>query len=103
MAKPIASGSAGWDVPSQPRRNSSINFAMDLSLHVISESKLWPSIGQNRRFPEHWRPQPWHVTGLPRLAPVPCCRDSVTNKTGICDKGETNGTAGRQGGGDHGR
>src|ERR1043165_6780200 len=89
MAKPIASGSAGWEIPCQPRRKSSINFAMDWSLHVNSESKLWPSIGQIRRFPELRRPQPWHVPVALRLALVPRGRDSVANKNGIFDKGET--------------
>src|ERR1700741_4295449 len=61
MAKPMASDSRGCEVPCQPRQNSSINFAMDLSLHVSSESKLRLSIGQNRPFPE-WRwPQACHV------------------------------------------
>src|SRR3954465_5618113 len=49
-AKPAASNGVGWVYPRQPRLNSSINFAMELSLHVISESKIWPSIEQNRRF-----------------------------------------------------
>src|ERR1700754_5098641 len=50
IAKPTESGRAGWETPCQPRRNSSINFAMDLSLHVISGTKLWPSIRQNHVF-----------------------------------------------------
>src|SRR5215470_6932235 len=77
IAKPIESGRAGWETPCQPRRNSSINFAMDLSLHVISGTKLWPSIRQNPRFPERRRRQPWHAGAPSPLAPVPHGRDSV--------------------------
>src|ERR1044072_7864406 len=87
MAKPTESDSRGCEVPCQPRRNSSINFAMDLSLHVHRESKLMPSIGQNRPFPERRWLQACHVLWLSPLAPVPPCRDSVANKSGIFERG----------------
>jgi hypothetical protein len=46
----MLNGSAGWEIPHQPRLNSSINFAMGRSLHVISKSKIWPGIKQNGHF-----------------------------------------------------
>src|SRR5262245_25967910 len=96
MAKPMANDSRGCEVPCQPRQNSSINFAMDLSLHVNSESKSRLTIGQNRPFPE-WRwPQACHVLWIPgpwfpRLAPIPPGRDSVANKNGIFERGNEMG------------
>jgi len=44
---------------------------MDLSLHVISRTKLWPSIGQNPRFPERRCAQPCHAASCQRLRRFP--------------------------------
>ena len=49
-ANPMLNSSEGWEIPRQPRRNSSINFAMCLSLHVTSKSKIWPPSKQNGHF-----------------------------------------------------
>jgi hypothetical protein len=46
----MLNGSTGWEIPRQLRLNSSINFAMRPSLHVISKSKIWPRIKQNGHF-----------------------------------------------------
>ena len=43
-AKTVLKSSEGWEIPCQPFLNSSINFFIGMSLHVISESKIWPSI-----------------------------------------------------------
>jgi hypothetical protein len=46
----MLNGSEGWEIPRQPRLNSSINFTMGSSLHVISKSKIWPGSKQNGHF-----------------------------------------------------
>jgi hypothetical protein len=45
-ANPMLNRADGWDMPCQPRRNSSINFAMG-HIEPISKSKLRPSIEEN--------------------------------------------------------
>ena len=42
--KTVLKSSEGWEIPCQPFLNSSINFFIGMSLHVISESKIWPSM-----------------------------------------------------------
>jgi hypothetical protein len=37
-ANPTLKIGLGWDIPCQPRRNSSINFTMRHEAHAISES-----------------------------------------------------------------
>src|ERR1700692_841541 len=49
-AKPVLNSGEGWEIPCQPRLNSSINFIIVPSLHVISESKIRPAGAENGYF-----------------------------------------------------
>src|SRR6187200_1151599 len=103
IAKPIASDREGGENPCQPRLNSSINFAMYLSLHVISESKIWPSTGQNTRILRaDGRNHAMPVATL-RLARLKRGGDSGAGKAELHKtRGKRDGAAGWQGSGHHG-
>src|SRR5436190_11424588 len=96
IANPIASDREGGENPCQPRLNSSINFAMYLSLHVISKSRIWPTIEQNRQFMlAGGRNHAMPVARL-RLAPFIRGGDSGAAKAEFHKtRGKRDGTAGR--------
>ena len=106
-AKPVLNSGEGWEIPCQPRRNSSINFV--IGIVTSPDQQIQNKADHRAKFRDFtvsgWR-QAWHrrpaiANGTGSLA-LSAAGGNIGAQPDI-RKGERHGTAGRQGRGHHRR